>query len=83
MEQQSNAPSPECRAQPGTARHGTGTGQGLGWILLQRNQSLLFISICDSQTFSPLLNCQFPEKPFQSANRMQNYDLATGYNWEK
>lgn len=43
----------------------------------------LFISICDSQAFFLLLNCQFPEKPFQSANKMQNYDLVTRYNGEK
>lgn len=54
-----------------------------GYFCSPINLLCLFISICDSQTFFLLLNCQFPEKPLQPANRLQNYDLVTRYNWEK
>lgn len=54
-----------------------------GYCCSPINLLSLFISICDSQTFFLLLNCQFPEKPLQPANRLQNYDLVTRYNWEK
>lgn len=47
------------------------------------NPLRLFMSICDSQAFFLLLNCQFPEKPSRAANPLLASDLETGDDWEK
>lgn len=69
---------------PGTASAGDGDlALPGGSCCSPINPLSLFISIYDSQTFFLLLNCQFPEKPSQAANRLQSSDLVTGDNWEK
>lgn len=82
------APRAPTRSQPTLPPRSTVPWSGTsrrsgGYCCSPINLLCLFISICDSQTFFLLLNCQFPEKPLQPANRLQNYGLVTRYNWEK